>query len=164
MKPNEIDVFAAPMFRHLEKVEYAFETACACKSRSNIVESNRDNRFDFDLARLRSVSFANGYARPMPYPDTAGDRARSDAIAQILYEEHAASLSRNRWIGFRCEWQLLASAQRFAQPHAALRFPPRDAKRPAKARRGTCPGRHRIQHSRAGRWRARPANEDGMVR
>src|SRR5437016_6281444 len=107
------------MFRHLEKVEHAFETARMCKSRSNIVESNRDNRFDFDLARLRSVSFANGYVRPMPYPDTAGDRARSDAIAQILYEEHAASLSRNRWI-FGARGKLFASAQHSFAQHGTV--------------------------------------------
>ncbi len=96
MKANEINVFAAPMFRYLEEVWYAFETTGACKISSNIVERNRDDRIYFDLALFHSVSFADCYVRPMPYANAAGDRTRSDAIAQIFYEEHASSLARGR--------------------------------------------------------------------
>jgi len=96
VKANEINVFAAPMFRYLEEVWYAFETTGACKISSNIVERNRDDRIYFDLALFHSVSFADCYVRPMPYANAAGDRTRSDAIAQIFYEEHASSLARGR--------------------------------------------------------------------
>jgi hypothetical protein len=95
VKSDEIDVLATPMFRHLEKVAYPFEAAGACEIRSDVVERDRYDRINFDLAFLHSVPLAYAYAGPMPYTNTAGDLARSDTVAQILYEQHATSLERN---------------------------------------------------------------------
>ena len=121
VKANEIHVFAVPMFRYLEEVWYAFETAGACKISSDIVERNRDDRIYFDLTVVHSVSFADCYVRPMPYANAAGDRTGSDAIAQILYEEHTSSLARSREIRPWWECQTVASAQR---AHSKLQKPP----------------------------------------
>lgn len=84
------------MFRHLEEVCYASEAADPCKILGNGVECNRDDRIDFDLALLHSVALADCYPWPMPYANTAGNRTRSYAIAQIFYEKHTSSLARYR--------------------------------------------------------------------
>ena len=89
MKPDEIHVFAASMFRHLEKVGYVFKAARAREIGSDVGECNRFDGVDFDLAVLHLVPFACAYAGPMPYANAAGDRARSDTVAQILHEQHA---------------------------------------------------------------------------
>jgi hypothetical protein len=81
------------MFGHFEKIDYVLEAALARKIRSYIVDANRRDRVDFNLAPFHSVSPADGNARLMPYADAAGNRARPDAIAQVLLEEHVASLT-----------------------------------------------------------------------
>ena len=93
MKSDQIHVLAAPVFGHLEKVAYSFKAAGAGEIRSDVVEGNRFDRIDFDLAFLHSVALAHRYAGPMPYANAAGDRTRSDTVAQILYEQHDTSLA-----------------------------------------------------------------------
>ena len=83
------------MFRHLEKVADAFKAAGACEIRSDVVEPNRYDRIDFDLAFLHSVPIAYLYAGLMPNANATSDVTRSDTVAQILYEQHAASLERD---------------------------------------------------------------------
>src|SRR6185503_16127006 len=55
VKSDEIHVLATPMFRHLEKVAYAFKAAGAGEIRSDVVERYRRDRINFDLAVLHSV-------------------------------------------------------------------------------------------------------------
>lgn len=93
VKPNDIDVFAASMLRELEEVGDALETARSRKIGSNVVARDLNDRIDLDLALLHSISLACRYARPMPYANAASDRTRSDTVAQILCEEHSASLA-----------------------------------------------------------------------
>jgi hypothetical protein len=81
------------MFRHIEKIPYAFEAAGARQFQSDIRERNRNDRIDFDLAFLHAIPLTNGYAGPMPDANAAGDTAGTDSIAQILYEQHLASLN-----------------------------------------------------------------------
>lgn len=82
------------MFRHLEEVSNALKAAGAGEIRSDLVECNRDDRINFDLAFLHSVPLACRNVGPMPYTNAASDRTRSDPVAQILYEQHATSLER----------------------------------------------------------------------
>ena len=82
------------MFRHLEEVSNALKPAGAGEIWSDLVESNRDDRINFDLPFLHSVPLAYRNAGPMPYPNAASDRTRSDPVAQILYEQHTTSLER----------------------------------------------------------------------
>ena len=96
MESNEIHVLPRPMSRDLEEIVYALETAGACELRGDVVDRNRHDRVNFDLAFFHDVPLACRYARPMPNANTAGDRTRSDAVAQILYEQHATSLERSR--------------------------------------------------------------------
>ena len=100
MKSDEIHVFATSMFCHLEKVAYGFEAAGACELRSDIVERNQCDRINFDLAFLHPVSPACLHVGPLPYTNAAGDLTRSDAVAQILYEQHAISLERDIAIAY----------------------------------------------------------------
>jgi hypothetical protein len=52
VKANEINVFCAPMFRHLEEVWYAFETAGACEI-SVMAMPNQRNGTDHGLPKTR---------------------------------------------------------------------------------------------------------------
>ena len=94
MEADEIHVFATPMFRDLEQIAYTLEAAGTGKIRSDLVQRNRDDRIHFDLPTLHSVPLTHRNAGPMPYTNAARDRAGSHPIAQILYEQHAASLDR----------------------------------------------------------------------
>jgi hypothetical protein len=93
MKVNEIDIFSATMFRHLEKIPHACEATCARQIRRDLRKCNGKDRIDFDLAFLHSVPLAYGYSRTMPYAHATRDTAGTDSVAQILYEQHVTSLN-----------------------------------------------------------------------
>ncbi len=94
VEPNEIDILARTVFRHVEKVTHVPEPAGPCEIRSDVAERNRDDRIDFDFAVLHAVSLTGPYVWPLPNADAGRDLARSHAVAKIFDEEHTGSLDR----------------------------------------------------------------------
>ena len=94
MEPDEINILARTVFRHVEQVDDVLEPAGSCEIRSDFAERNRDDRIDFDFAALHAVSLTRPNVWPLPHADAGCDRTRSHAVAKVLDEEHGASLDR----------------------------------------------------------------------
>lgn len=95
MEPNEINILAGTVFRHLEKIGYVLEPAGAGETRSDVGERNRADRIDFDFAVLHAVSLTRPYVWPLPHADARRDRTGSHAVAKVFDEKQAASLMKN---------------------------------------------------------------------
>ena len=93
MKSDEIDVFAGTMPCHFEKVTDAGKTAGAGDFRSDLLERDRFDRINFDLALLHPVPSAYRDTRAMPHANGAGDGTRPHGVAQIPDEQHDRSLN-----------------------------------------------------------------------
>ena len=109
MEPNEINVLARTVFRHVEQVDYVLEPAGPCEIRTDVAERNRDDRIDFDFAVLHAVSLTGPYVRALPHADAGRDRTRAHAVAKIFDEEQAASLDRGEGKDPECARRLLVS-------------------------------------------------------
>jgi hypothetical protein len=86
VKVDEVDVLAAPVLGHLHQIVDVAEPALARELRRDIIEGDRHDRVDLDLAVFEGVAFARRHPRTNPHPDAAGDRAAADSIAQIFRE------------------------------------------------------------------------------
>jgi hypothetical protein len=91
---DEVHSFASPMPCDLKQIAYAREAALAGETRRDLLERDRDDGIDFDLAFLELVSPADTNVRTHPDANASRDRTTSHAIAQVLREQHRASLAR----------------------------------------------------------------------
>jgi hypothetical protein len=92
VKPDQINILASTMFRHLQQVQNAKESRFARQFRSNIRKPDWLNRIDLNLAFLHPVSRAYSDARTHPDPHTASDLAPPYPLSQPLSEHHKESL------------------------------------------------------------------------
>jgi hypothetical protein len=80
------------MLRDLKQVQNAKKSRLPRQFRSNIWESYRLNRIDFNLAFLHTVSHAYSDARTHPDAHTARDLSPPYSLAKSFSEHHKASL------------------------------------------------------------------------
>jgi hypothetical protein len=71
------------VFCDLEEVLDAMKPAGAGELRSDVIEGNRDDRINFDLALFHPVSLAGRDAWLMPDANARTNCTRSDSIADI---------------------------------------------------------------------------------
>jgi hypothetical protein len=144
MKVNEIDIFSATMFRHVEKIPHACKATCAHQIRRDLRECNWKDRIDFDLAFLHAIPLTYDDSRTMPYAHATRDTAGTDSVAQILYEQHVASLNAEGENDVSHE--LMLSAQRHTQS-AASRPACQRRRGAAVAATNNCIGRSDLQRA-----------------
>lgn len=94
MEVDEVNVFASTVPCKLEEIAYAGEAAFAGESRRDLFDRDRDDGIDFDLPFFEAVSPAGTNVRTHPDANASRDRTTSHAIAQVLREQHRASLAR----------------------------------------------------------------------
>lgn len=92
VEPNQINILASTMLRHLEQVQNAKKPGFARQLRSDIRESDSFNGIDFNRAFLHGVSPADSHVRTRPYPYAASDLSAANFFAQSLRENHEESL------------------------------------------------------------------------
>src|SRR6266850_4368794 len=92
VESNQIDVVAATVFRDREEVDHIFETRTSRQVWSDVGQTDRPNRIDFDLTLIHAVAPANLDVGTRPDSDTARDGASSHSLSEPLGEDHAASL------------------------------------------------------------------------
>jgi hypothetical protein len=90
---DEVHVFALSMLCDLKKIAYAGEAAFVGKAGRDLLDRDRDDGIDFDLAFFEAVSPAGTNARTHPDANASRDRPTSHAIAQVFREQHYASLT-----------------------------------------------------------------------
>jgi len=82
VEANEIDVFTAPVFGNLQKIEHAEEARRACQFRRDIGEADLFYGIDVDLAcPIERIMIAGLHVRPLPDPNAARDFAAADSIS-----------------------------------------------------------------------------------
>ncbi len=91
---DEVHSFALPMPCDLEQIAHAREAALAGETRCDLLERDRHDGIDFDLAFFELVSPAGTNVRTHPDANASRDRTTSHAIAQVFREQHRASLAR----------------------------------------------------------------------
>jgi hypothetical protein len=91
MKANQIDVFALPMFSHIEQIEHAQETRLSRQRWSNIGKPDQGDRIDLDLSLFHAITLAFFYVRARPYSNGASYFPSNDAFAEALCENHHAA-------------------------------------------------------------------------
>jgi hypothetical protein len=92
VEPDQIDVLALTVLRHLEEVDHTLETRLSRQLWSDIRETDRQDRIHFDLTLFHAVAVADLDVRTHPYPDAASDFSATNSIAQALGEDHLESL------------------------------------------------------------------------
>ena len=88
MEPDQVDVFALAMLCDFEEVEHAKETRLARELRSDIRETDRLDRIDFDFALVHTIPCTGLDVGTHPYPDAASDFSAANALPQTLGENH----------------------------------------------------------------------------
>ena len=92
MKPNQIDILAFTVLRHLEQIDETQETRLSCQLWSNIRKTDRLDRIHFDLTFFHTVPRTHFHARLHPYSDTASDFSATNSFAKTFGEDHEQSL------------------------------------------------------------------------
>lgn len=88
MKPNQVDVIAAPMLCDPEQIIYAFEPRFTSQIVRHIFESNLLNRVNDDITLIHWVTTTHLHVRVFPDANAALDSAVSDSIAKAFGEYH----------------------------------------------------------------------------
>ena len=88
MEPDQIDVLAFSVLRDFEEVEHTKETRRTCQLWSDIRETDRLDRINFDLTVFHAIPCAHLDVGMHPYPDAASDFAAANSLAQALGEDH----------------------------------------------------------------------------
>jgi hypothetical protein len=92
VEPDQINVLASTMFRHLEQVQHAKESRLARQFRRNIGKPYGLNRIHLDLAFLHTVSRTYSDAGTKPESHTASDFSATYSLAKSFGERHKESL------------------------------------------------------------------------
>jgi hypothetical protein len=92
VEPDQIDVLALTVLRHLEEVDHTLEARLSRQLWSDIRETDRQDRFHLDLTLFHAVAVADLDVGTHPYPDAASDFSATNSIAQALGEDHLESL------------------------------------------------------------------------
>ena len=91
MESDQIDVLALAVLRDLEKVDHTLKARRSRQLRSNIRETDRQDRIYLDLTLLHPVAVADLYVGTHPDADAASDFAVPNSGAQPLREDHLES-------------------------------------------------------------------------
>jgi hypothetical protein len=94
MKPDQVDILAAAMFRNLEEVDQTLEAGFTRELRGDIRKTNGLNGIDFDLAFVHRIAAANPDAWTYPDANAARDVAAPHAIPKTFREDHRGILQR----------------------------------------------------------------------
>jgi hypothetical protein len=94
VEPDQIDVLALTVLRHLEEVDDTLETRLSRQLWSDIGKTDRQDRIHLDLALFHAVAVADLDVGTHPYSDAASDFSAANSIAQALGEDHLESLLR----------------------------------------------------------------------
>ena len=82
MEADQVDVLAATVFRHFEKVENTEETRSNRQRRSNVRKTDGLYGIDLDLTVLvHRITATNLDMRTQPDPHAAGDVAVADSFS-----------------------------------------------------------------------------------
>ena len=96
MEPNQINVLAFTVLRHLEKIDDTQESRLARQLPSDIREADRLDRIHFDFTFVYSVAVADFDLGARPDSHAASDFTATNSVAQVLGEDHEESLQRRR--------------------------------------------------------------------
>src|ERR1035441_4396136 len=88
VKPNQIDVLAFTVLRHLEQIHDAQETRLARQLPSDIRKTDWLDRIHLDLTFVHPVPVAHFDVGPRPYSDAASDFTATNSVAKALGEDH----------------------------------------------------------------------------
>jgi hypothetical protein len=92
MEPDQINVPAAAVFRNLEEVNDTCEAGLLRQPRSDVRETDGQNRIHLYRTLFHAVVTANLYVGTSPDPDAASDLPVPNALAQTFGEHHEESL------------------------------------------------------------------------
>ena len=88
MKPNEVDVATLAVLGDFQEIDDAEKSGCARKLRSNIGQTDRLNRINFDLAFFHAVAAAYLDVRAFPDANATGNLTAAHAIAETPGKDH----------------------------------------------------------------------------
>jgi hypothetical protein len=93
VEPDQVDVFAPPVFGHLEEVDHPLEAGGARDGRRDVGPVDGNDCVHLDLALLHPVALADRHVGTHPYADAAGDLTPSYPRPLAFREEHPEGLS-----------------------------------------------------------------------
>ena len=88
MEPDQVDVVAAAMFRHLQQVLDAVEPRFAGQIVGDVFERHRLNRVHDDVAVVHPVATTGLDAGGLPDANAASDSPAPDSFAKAFGEHH----------------------------------------------------------------------------
>lgn len=88
MKSDQVHVVAAAVFRDSQQVFHALEPRFAREGVTDVLEGNRLNRIDDDVALVHLVAAADFYVWAGPDANGGLDSAAPDSFAKALGENH----------------------------------------------------------------------------
>jgi len=91
VEPDKIDVLPPTVLRDLEEVDHTLETRRSSELRSDVRETDRQDRIHLDLTLFHPVAVADLDVWTQPYPDAARDVAAANSV--ILSATGANTLS-----------------------------------------------------------------------
>jgi hypothetical protein len=89
VEPDQIDVLAASVLGDRQEVFHIGETRLAREIVGDVVELDRLDRFDLDLAIIHRIASADFDVRAHPDADAAADASASNAFAKTLGKDHS---------------------------------------------------------------------------
>lgn len=88
MEANQINIFAFTVLGNLEQIDDAKEARLSRQLRSDIRETDRRDRIDFNLTFFHAVPGSHFHMGAHPYSDTASDFSATDSLTKPLSEHH----------------------------------------------------------------------------
>jgi NAD(P)-dependent dehydrogenase (short-subunit alcohol dehydrogenase family) len=95
VKPNEIDVVASTVFRHLEQIDDTQKSRFSRQLPSDIRKTDWLDRIHLDLTFFHPVPVADLDVGAHPYSDAASNFSATNSLAKALGKHHEESLHRN---------------------------------------------------------------------
>jgi hypothetical protein len=94
MEPDQVNILAPAVLRHLEQIHQAQEARFARQLRRDIRVTDRRDGIDFDFAFLHAIAVAHFDMRALPDADAAGNFSAANSFAKALGKYHDQSLYR----------------------------------------------------------------------
>jgi hypothetical protein len=94
MEPDQINILALTVLRHLQKIDHTKETRFSSQLWGNVRKADRLDGIHFDLSFFHRVSGAHSDMWAGPDPDTACDFSAPNSFPKSLGEHHQHILDR----------------------------------------------------------------------
>ena len=94
MEPDQVNILARTVLRHLEKIDNAEETGLSCQLRGDIRKTDRLNGIHLNFTFFHPVSPADFDMRVLPDSNAARNFPAPNSLPQTLRKDHEDEFTR----------------------------------------------------------------------